>query len=160
MNRRYLAVIAVLIAVPLFAGPLVSPVPDYGPHIEISADKVNFSSEEEKEEGIRNETTIDYQNLSNSGQQLFDKADKRGWSSDTMVRFDEAPKSWTTNFSQGFKAETNVIYVHKNGQYYHVNLHRFIPSPSFKAFMLRLGPLLGAIGLGTLAGYFVLTAED
>ncbi|MFC7192044.1 hypothetical protein ACFQL7_21055, partial [Halocatena marina] len=87
MNRRYLAVIAVLIAVPLFAGPLVSPVPDYGPHIEISADKVNFSSEEEKEEGIRNETTIDYQNLSNSGQQLFDKADKRGWSSDTMVRF-------------------------------------------------------------------------
>lgn len=160
MNRRHRALIAVFIAIPLFAGPLVSPVPDHDPHIEVSVDSMNFSTEDEKEKKLKNSTTMHYQNSSASAQRLFDTANKGGREDDVTTRFEEAPTSWTTLFSKEPGGETNRIYVHKDGQYYYMNLHRHTPKPSLQAFMLRLGPLLGAIGLGTLAGYFVLTAED
>ncbi|WP_282190243.1 hypothetical protein [Halocatena salina] len=39
-------------------------------------------------------------------------------------------------------------------------LSQHTQQPSFLAFMLRVGPFLGAVGLGTLAGYLTLTTED
>lgn len=160
MNRRHLAVIALVIAVGLFGAPLVSPVPDYGPHIDVGAHPVNFTTEQEKSSQLRNATTVDYQNLSDSTQHLFDRANKSDRRDDVTVRFEEAPDSLTTLFSNGSESELNQIYVHKDEQYYHMDLYRFTPGPSLQTLMLRLGPLLGAIGLGTLAGYFVLTTED
>jgi hypothetical protein len=160
MNRRHLAVIAVVIAVGLFAAPLVSPVPDYGPHLEVDVyDKpVKFSTTEEKKDRLRNETTMRYRNLSAPAQRLFEKAYKHP-GEEISVRLDEAPETWATLVPEKSRY-AKLVYVHKDGHYYSMQLSQFTPGPSFLAFMLRLGPLLGAIGLGTLAGYFVLTAED
>lgn len=159
MNRRLLAVIAVLIAVGLFGAPLVSPVPDYGPHLKVtvSDEPATFSTAEEKEKKLRNKTTMDYQNLSAPAQHLFDTADK-SQNTETTVRMDEAPESLATLVPED--TSSNIVYVHKDGHYYDTYLYRFTPKPSLQAFLLRVGSLLGAIGLGTLAGYFVLTAED
>lgn len=150
MNRRQLAVLAVVIAVPLFTIGLVAPVPDYGPHLETSVSH--------QPDGKLNEEnpTVAYRNLSTSAQQLFDEADNNGYNS-VSVPMDDAPKSWATLVSE--KEKTNGRYVQKDGQYYLIYFTWTIPTPSFVTVVLRLGPLLGAIGLGTLAGYLVLTTE-
>lgn len=162
MNRRRFALIALVIAVGLYAGPLVSPVPDYGPHLRVTVqeDPMTFQTEEAKETQLRNTTTMRYRNLSGHAQRLFDRGYKQErYSDEPTVRLDEAPESWTTLIPKE-RYDSVSVYVHKDGQYYYMGLSRFTPGPSFGAFMLRLGPLLGAVGLGTLAGFFVLTAED
>lgn len=160
MNRRRLAVIVVLIAVGLFAAPLVSLVPDYGPHLEMDGDgkSVKFSSSEEKENRLKSATTLHYRNLSSPAQRLFEKGNRHP-GEEFRVRLDEAPKTWVTLVPERSRFAT-IVYVHKDGQYYSIRLSQITPGPSFGAFMLRLGPLLGAIGLGTLAGFLVLSAED
>jgi hypothetical protein len=150
MNRRHLAVLALVIAVPLFTIGLGSPVPDYGPHLKI---QVNHLPDGTEREGIQ---SVEYRNLSPSAQQLFDKADNNG-NNDLSVQMDDAPKSWATLVSED--VQTNRISVQKDGQFYMVYFVWYIPTPSFVTLMLRLGPLLGAIGLGTLAGFLVLTTE-
>ena len=170
MNRRHLAVIALVIAVPLFAAPLVSPVPDYGPHLQVATndEPVNFPTEKVKESRLRNVTTLHYQQLSPSAQHVFntsvnyDAAVMFAKSAPTSFPLDEAPEPWTTlaSANQSGGLERSLVFVSKHGRYYAVRLIQFTPGPSFQAFMLRLGPLLAAIGLGTLAIYFVLTAED
>lgn len=153
MNRRHLAVLAVVIAVPLFTIGLISPVPDYGPHLETTVS----TTVSEKKELNKNITTVEYQNLSSSAQQLFDTADNNGHS-EVSVPMDEAPKSWATSVSES--TLSNRIYVQKDGQYHFMWLVWTIPTPSLVTLMLRLGPLFGAVGLGTLVGYLVLTADS
>ncbi|RRJ34000.1 hypothetical protein [Halocatena pleomorpha] len=147
MNRRHLAVLAVVIAVPLFTIGLISPVPDYGPQLETSV-------YHQPDGNLNEETpTVAYRNLSTDAQQLFDKANNNGPNS-AAVPIDDAPTSWATLVSE--TAETNERYVRKNGKIYGVYLTWDVPAPSFGTVMLRLGPLLGAIGLGTLAGFLIL----
>lgn len=158
MNRRHLAVVAMVIAVPLFAGPLVSPVPDYDAHLEMNVyGPENFSSSEEKADQLRNKTTVRYRNLSSPAQRLFERGNKHP-GGEISVRLDEAPEMWATLVSEKSRF-AKLVYVHKDGQYYPVQLSQFTPGPSFLAFMLRVGPLIGAIGLGTVASYLFLTAE-
>lgn len=98
MNRRRFALIALVIAVGLYAGPLVSPVPDYGPHLRVTVqdEPITFQSEE-GEARLRNATTMDYRNLSTSAQRLFDRGYKQDRFSDwPTVRLDEVPRSWST----------------------------------------------------------------
>jgi hypothetical protein len=162
MNRRHLAVIAVVIAVGLFAAPLISPVPDYDAHLEVSVidDPVNFSADNLDEIERRDVTKMRYQTLTAPAQRLFERAYKaEGYFNGPTVPRDEAPESWVTLVPKGDHAMASV-YVRKDGHYYRTRLSFVTPAPSLQAFMLRLGPLLGAIGLGTLAGYFVLTAEN
>jgi hypothetical protein len=160
MNRRHLAAIAMIIAVPLFAGPLVSPVPTYDAHLEVDVHgPLNFSTAEEKEARLRNETTVRYRTLSAPKQRLFERGTKQT-DGEISVRLAEAPETWATLVPEQNRYSWTVVYVQKGGHYYSIRLSQFTPGPSFLAFMLRLGPLLAAIGLGTLAGYFVLTAED
>ena len=158
MTRRHLAVIAVLIAVGLFVAPLVSPVPDYAPRLEVdvNSEPSDFSTEAEREQEIGNTTTMRYQNLSPSAQRLFE----RGLKSETevTVQYDEAPEAFATLVPTSGYSES--VYVRKDGQYYFMVLAQTTRQPSFLAFMLRAGAFLGAVGLGSLAGYFVLTAED
>ncbi|MFC7193193.1 hypothetical protein ACFQL7_27685 [Halocatena marina] len=97
-----------------------------------------------------------YQQLSTPAQRLFDRGSKKR--NEVTVPYDEAPESFATLVPESGYAET--IYIRKDGQYYYVEISQTTQRPSFQAFLLRLGSLLGAIGLGTLAGYFVLTAED
>jgi hypothetical protein len=159
MNRRHLAVIAVVIAVGLFGAPLISPVPTYDAHLAVDVyGPLKFSTTEEKEARLRNETTLRYRNLSSPAQRLFERGNKQP-GGEISVRLDEAPETWATLVPEKSRYG-KLVYVHKDGHYYSIQLSQFTPGPSFLAFMLRLGPLLGAIGLGTLAGYFVLTAED
>jgi hypothetical protein len=170
MNRRHLAVVALIIAVPLFAAPLVSPVPDYGPHLQVATNNepVTFETEKRKENVLQNETTMRYQNLSASAKRFFDTSvkyysdvafEKEGPTSFPLA---EAPEPWATlaPADQGKGPDTTFVYVVKNGQYYSVVLFRFTPGPSLQELMLRLGPLLAAIGLGTVASYLFLTAEE
>lgn len=163
MNRRHLAVIAVVIAVGLFAAPLVSPVPNYDAHLKVVSgdDPVDISTNEMEEKANgRGIASVRYENLSTSVQRLFDRAYKNdGYSDEPAVPMDEAPESWVTLVPNGEHAAASV-YVRKDGQYYRTGLSRVTPAPSLQAFMLRLGPLLGAIGLGTIAGYLFLTAEE
>ncbi|RRJ31459.1 hypothetical protein [Halocatena pleomorpha] len=167
MNRRHRAVIAVLIAVPLFVTPLVSPVPNYDAHIEMGVhqEPVNQSASETGQQQVGDAPTVRYQNLSAPGQRLFDSGyNDTVWSGILMedaptVPLDEAPEPWATLVPTRSKGATTV-YVHRDGHYYETVLHRFTPKPSLPAFGLRLGSLLGAIGFGTLAGYFGLASED
>jgi hypothetical protein len=160
MNRRHLAVIAMLIAVPLFGAPLVSPVPTYDAHLEVGVynEPTTWPTEQAKEKELRNTTTLRYRNLSAPAQRLFDRAYKQP-GEEISVRLAEAPETWGALVPEKSRY-LDFVYVYKDGHYYSVQLSQYTPGPSFLAFMLRLGPLLGAIGLGTLAGYFVLTAED
>lgn len=183
MNRRHRAVIALVIAVGLFGAPLISPVPNYDAHLKMENKPVNTSIVEEKENQKGNITMVRYQNLSTSAQRFFDRVNNdngsnerlqrafsytdisgmvknHNGSDDIIVPFDEAPKPWSTFVPKSGDNNLETISVHKDGQYYLMDIHRDTPGPSLQAFMLRLGPLLGAIGLGTLAGYFTLTTED
>ncbi|UPM44162.1 hypothetical protein [Halocatena salina] len=152
MNRRHLAVIALVIAVPLFTVGLVSPVPEYEPHLDIAVSN-SVDDQEELNEDI---TKMEYQNLSTSAQQLFKKSNNNEHSS-VSIPTDEAPNSWATLVSES--TQSHRIYVHKGGQYHLTWITWSVPTPPLAAVMLRLGPLLGAIGLGTLAGVLILTTE-
>ncbi|UPM44779.1 hypothetical protein [Halocatena salina] len=167
MNRRHRAVIAVLIAVPLFGAPLVSPVPNYDAHIEMGVhqEPVNQSAIETEKKQVGDVPTVHYQNLSVPAQRLFESGYNATWNgilieNGPTVPLDEAPEPWATLIPTRSKGDATTVYVHKDGHYYETKLHRFTPKPSLQAFGLRLGSLLGAIGFGTLAGYFGLTAED
>ncbi len=142
--------LALVIAVPLFTTGLVSPVPDYGPHLEANVEHLPDG----KERGEN--PTVEYRNLSTSAQQLFDRANTNGHNG-LSVPMDDAPKSWATLVSE--KEKTDGRYVQKDGQYYLIYFTWVIPTPSLVTLMLRLGPLLGAVGLGTLAGFLILTTE-
>jgi hypothetical protein len=167
MNRRHLAIIALIIAVPLFAAPLVSPVPDYGPPLEVlpGNEPLNFTNETVKEKRLKSVTTVQYQTLSPAARHVFDAAYTNTDTMDTTdytVRLDKAPEPWfmlaPTNQDVGL--DFGHLIIVKHGQYYSVPLSRFTPGPSLQEVMLRLGPLLGAIGLGTVADYLFLTAEE
>lgn len=160
MNRRHRAIMALVIALPLFAGPLVSPVPNYDAHLQMDTKSMNASTMEENEKRWGNITTVRYQNLSTPAQRFFDRVNKHNGSDDIMLPLTEVPKPWSTFVPKSGDYDRDIVYVHKDDQYYLMDIRRLTPGPSLQAFMLRLGPLLGAIGLGTLAGYFTLTAED
>jgi hypothetical protein len=158
MNRRPLAIIAVIIAVGLFIAPLISPVPDHAPRLEVDAasEPSDFSSVEEREKEIGNTTTLRYQNLSPAAQRLFEKGSTQP--DGVTVRYKKAPEVFTTLIPRSGSGE--IVYVQKDGQYYYMVLGQNTRQPSLLAFMLRAGSFLGAVGLATLAGYFVLTAKD
>lgn len=147
------------IAVPLFASPHIFPISDTGVHFEMDVSDTPRNVSTIDEEWKKDRTILRYQNFSAAAQRLYDTATENG-DNEVIVTIDEAPESLVAHLPEKTEGVSHSIYVQKDGQYYHTNLHRFTPKPSLGAFMLRLGPLLGAIGLGTLAGYFVLTAED
>lgn len=179
MNRRHRAVIALVIAVGLFGAPLVSPVPNYDAHLQMENKPVNLSTIEKGDKQVGNMTTVRYQTLSTPAQRFFDRVNKgngsnerlqrafppdvvnkHNGSDDIIVPLDEVPKPWSTFVPKSGDYDRATVYVHKDGQYYSMDIERSTPGPSFQALMLRLGSLLGAVGLGTLAGYFTLTTEE
>ncbi len=152
MNRRWLTVIALLIALPLFAAPLVSPIPDQEPHLSVT-------SEDSGTEPIQYlETSVQYQNLSNPAQRILDKSFQD--STTVSVPLDEVPEPWASLAPDKRRGEATYLQAVRNGRYYEVRIERFLPQPPLPAVVLRLGPLAVAIALGDLAGYFFLTAED
>lgn len=161
MNRRHLTVIAVVLAVGLFVAPLISPVPEYGPHLRVHAndEPMNVSTETGGESQLRSGQTLRYGNLSSAAQQLIDEghtAERFG--DEPTVPLGEAPESFASLAPED--GAYSAVYVQKDGQYYAVELRQYTPSPSLLEFLLRIGSLFGAIALGTLAGYFTLTRED
>lgn len=154
MTRQQLAIIALLVAVPLFVIPLVSPIPDQEPHLKMTREG----------NGQLNpiqylEQTVRYQTLSSPAQHLF--ATLFQDSGTTTVPLDEVPKPWArlAPDDQEPGGSPTYLQVVKNGRYYEVRLERFLPQPPLPAVVLRLGPLVAAIAVGNLAGYFLLTAE-
>lgn len=147
------------IAIPLFVSPLIFPISDTGVHLEVDVSDNSSDISTLGEEWKKDQTILRYQNFSPTAQRLYDRAAEND-DNEAIVTIDKAPESLIALLPEETEGASHSIYVQKDGQYYRMNLHRFTPKPSLQAFMLRLGPLLGAIGLGTLAGYFVLTAED
>jgi hypothetical protein len=162
MNRRRFANLVLLIAMALFAVPLVSPVPIQEPKLAVDASDnpskhpYNFTNETVK--------TVYYDSLSPAAQQWFDTAPSMETiQPENIVPLDSPPEPWVTfapdTATSVDKAFTYVRVV-KNDRYYMVTLTRIIPKPPQQAVMLRLGPLVGSIVLFGLAGHLFLTAEN
>ena len=156
MNRRMLAVIAMLVAVPLFVAPLVSPIPNPETSVVVNIGPPQPDPVPAEYVG---KTTYRYQNLSAAAQEFFDtqvSSDSRELIAPTAV-----PAPWVPPGNGTAAAiANNSGQVLKKGQYYPMYIGTYTPQPPFVAAALRFGALGGAIGLGTLAGYFVLTAEN
>ncbi|WP_330631497.1 hypothetical protein [Halocatena halophila] len=171
MSRSNYAIIALLVAVPLFAGGLVAPVPDYDAHLQFDANATSNISETQSPE-------IQYQNLSQPAQQLFDRI-KRGngsnatlqerfpnisgvtmnTSDDVIVPVATTPQDFTQYHSDTERGGIHVLV--KDGEdNYEMYVYQATPKPSTQSVLLRLGALLGAITLGTVAAYLRLTPSD
>ncbi len=170
MNRSNYAIIALLIAVPLFAGGLVAPVPDYDAHLQLDATAVSNVS--------GTTTELRYQNLSQPAQRLFDRV-KRGQGSnatlqerfpnisgvtmnssdDVVIPVASTPQDFTQYHSDTERHGIRVLV--KDGEdNYEMEITQRTPNPSPQSVLLRLGALLGAITLGTVAAYLKLSPHD
>lgn len=165
MNRRHLLGGVLVLALVLFAFPLVSPVPAQDPAVEVVRDP-NSSNQSYP---VTNET-VAYENLSPDAQQWFDELPQSERSSAAkVVPIDSPPEPWASFVSNG--SETNarpangqideqrriwsvVTYVQvvKDDRYHFVVLTRIEPRPPQQAVALRLGSLVGSIGLLGFAG--------
>lgn len=165
MNRRRLIGGVVILALMLYALPLVSPVPAQEPAVEVLRDP-NGSTQSY---AIANET-VQYENLSPAAQQWFDElpqSERR--QAATVVPIDSPPEPWASfvlngsetsnpeaseqlNETQRIRSVLTYIQVVKDDQYHLVIFTRIEPRPSQQAVALRLGSLVGSIGLFGLAG--------
>jgi hypothetical protein len=161
MNRRRLASLALLLAVALFAFPLVSPVPAQEPKLAVDAD----DNPSEQPYNYTNETVY-YDRLSPAAQQWFDAAPStERIQPENIVPLDSPPEPWATfvpnnTTATSFLEARTFVQVVKNDRYYHVTLFRITPKPPQQAVMMRLGPLVVSIVLFGLAGHLFLTAEN
>jgi hypothetical protein len=154
MNRRYLAVIALLVALGLFAAPLVSPIPNQEPHVRVDLSKSKPDSFEDVKPTYR------YQNLSDSAQHFFDT--QVSTDDEPPIPLADVPAPWAPSDNVTARAiadAENDLQVVKHGRYYAMYLVWTVPQPPLTAVVPRFGALMAAIGLGTLAGYVALTAE-
>ncbi|UPM44973.1 hypothetical protein [Halocatena salina] len=160
MNRRRRLGGLVILALVLFAFPLVSPVPTQDPAVEVLRDP---NSTAEPQPAINE--TIQYQNLSSDAQQWFEELPQSEQSYAAEVfPVDGPPEPWASFVPNGSEAneqfnETRRLWsvltytqVEKDGRYHRVILWRIEPRPPQQAVALRLGSLIGSIGLFGLAG--------
>lgn len=165
MNRQYLLSAVLVGALVLFAVPLVSPVPAQDSAVEVLRDP----NSSDQPYPATNET-VAYQNLSPDAQRWFDElpqSERR--QAATVVSLASPPEPWASFVPNG--SETNAspennqvdqqrrfwslltyAQVKKDEQYHLVVLNRIEPRPPQQAVALRLGSLVGSIGLFGLAG--------
>lgn len=156
MNRRVLAFIVLLIAVPLFAAPLVAPIPNPEPLVTVSIGPAE-PDPVPAEYGHVSQTTYRYQNLSAAAQHFFDT--QNASDDETHLPPETVPAPWASRVNATASAiATTDGQVVKDGQYYPMYVGMVTPQPPLSAVMPRFGALIAAIGLGDLAGYFFLTA--
>ncbi len=158
-----------VLALVLYALPLVSPVPAQDPAVEVVRDP-NSSNQSYP---VTNET-VAYENLSPNAQQWFDKLPQSERSSAAkVVPINSPPEPWASFVPNG--SETNArpangqideqidetrriwsvltyVQVVKDDRYHFVVLARIEPRPPQQAVALRLGSLVGSIGLLGFAG--------
>lgn len=165
MNRRNFLSSVLVLALVLFAFPLVSPVPAQEPAVEV----VRNPNSSDQPYPVTNET-VAYGNLSPAAQQWFDELPRSERTQAAMVVPTASPPepwaSFVPNNSETNARSTNepideqrriwsvVTYaqVEKDDRYHLVALTRIEPRPPQQAVALRLGSLVGSIGLLGFAG--------
>ncbi|MFC7192420.1 hypothetical protein [Halocatena marina] len=177
MNHRHFLSSVLVIALVLFAFPIVSPVPAQDPAVEVLRDPNASSQPYPFTNG-----TVQYQNLSPDAQQWFDDLpqSEESFKAET-IPIDSPPEPWASFVPNG--SETNVqpaneqidevsdvrrrfwsirtyVQVEKDDRYHLVILARISPHPPQQAVALRLGSLVGSIGLFGLAGQQWLTKNQ
>ncbi|UPM44821.1 hypothetical protein [Halocatena salina] len=158
MNRRILAGIAMLVAVSLFVAPLVSPIPNPETDVVVSIGPPE-PDPVPAEYGSVAKTTYRYQNLPAAAQEFFD--DQVSTDSRELIVPTEVPAPWAPpSKATAASIANNSGQVLKKGQYYPMYIGTYTPQPPLLAAIPRFGALVGAIGSGTISGYFILTAED
>ncbi|WP_248910114.1 hypothetical protein [Halocatena marina] len=176
MNHRHFLSSVLVLALVLFVFPIVSPVPAQDPAVEVLRDP-NASSQPKQ---VASEI-VRYQNLSSDAQQWFEELPrgKKSFEAET-VPIDSPPEPWASFVPN--ESETNaqpangqidaqsdmrrllsvvtIVQVERNGRYHPVQLMRIEPRPPQQAVALRLGSLVGSIGLFGLAGQQWLTKNQ
>lgn len=165
MNRQYLLGGLVVLALVLFAVPLVSPVPAQEPAAEVLRDP----NSSDQPYPVTNET-VAYENLSSDAQRWFDELPQSEESyAAEIVPIDSPPEPWASfvpngsemNASPGndqidqqrrFWSLFTYAQVEKDDRYHLVALKRIEPRPPQQAVALRLGALVSSIGLLGFAG--------
>lgn len=165
MNRRQLIGGVFVLALVLYAFPLVSSVPAQKPAVEVLRNP-NGSGQPYP---ATNET-VAYENLSSDAQRWFDELPKSERAQAAEIfPIDSPPEPWASFVPNG--SETNarsvngqineqrrmwsvITYaqVEKDGRYHLVVLTRIEPRPPQQAVVLRLGSLVGSISLLGFAG--------
>lgn len=151
MNRRHLLGSVVVLTLVLYAFPLVSSVPAQEPAVEVLRDP-NSSNQSYP---VTNET-VAYENLSPDAQQWFDELPQsERQQAAEVLPIESPPAPWASFVPNG--SETNeqrriwsvitFVQVEKDEQYHLVVLRRIEPRPPQQAVALRLGSLVGSIGL-------------
>jgi hypothetical protein len=164
VNHRHFLGGVLVLALVLFAFPLISPVPAQEPAVEVFQD-ANSSATPYP---IANET-VAYESLSPAARQWFDELPQgKGSYAAKVVPIDTPPAPWSSFVSNGIEPSNaateqidrrqrvwsflTYVQVEKNGRYHLVVLMRIEPRPPLQAIGLRLGSLVGSIGLFGLAG--------
>ncbi|RRJ31845.1 hypothetical protein [Halocatena pleomorpha] len=164
MNRRHLLGGVLVGALVLFAFPLVSPVPAQDPAVEVLRDP-NGSPQSHT---IATET-VQYRTLSPEAQRWFDDLPQsERTQAAEVLPIDSPPEPWASfipndpetsttanehpNETQRIQSVMTYIQVKKDDHYHLVVLRRIEPRPPQQAVALRLGSLVGSIGLFGFAG--------
>lgn len=143
VSHRYFATAALLIALPLFAFPLVSPPPEPEPQVNVYAHELPEEFDGQNVDG----TTYHYANLSAPAQEFFDRVTQGS----VQASVDTVPDP----FEDPPDTSRRDTFVVRDGQYYDVRIHRYQPSPSGTAVIARLGSFAGSVVFG-LGGAYVL----
>lgn len=148
-SRRTLAALALLVALPLVAGPLASPPPQPTAVVHIGAHRVPADLGPNPELGG---PLYEYGSLSPAAQTTFDAALTAGGT-------DRAPAAVPEVFGVvSDPGNHSGVYVERGGTYYRVNGFVSEPVPT-AALALRLGAL-GAGLLLALGAAFALVASE
>lgn len=164
MNHRHFLGVVLVGALVLFAVPLVSPVPAQDPAVEV----LRYPNSTAEPQPFTNET-VHYNNLSPAARQWFDELPRSEQQFEAkVVPIESPPAPWASfvpNGSETSNAATEQIdrrqriwsfltyvQVERDGRYHLVGLMRIEPLPPQQAVALRLGSLVGSIGLFGLAG--------
>lgn len=151
MVRTKLAALALLLAVPLFAFPLVTATPD--PPDQFHVDTHPYPDARGEPEA---EYTVAYENLTAQERRLYDAAVT---GDEAHVPLSEAPDRFTDRVNAGPRGQgSETLYVNESGEYASLHFHVTDPTPTM-AILARFGSLASAIVLAGAGSYVLLHAE-
>jgi len=148
MNRYLIGVLAVLVALPLFAFPLVSPVSQGSQQLRLDTDP--FGSEINSSEY---EPRVNYSSLSTDAQELFDRA-RNSDSGGVRVDAESAPTQWRER-AENQTVRALLVYGTDDGGNYMTYTDLYTPGPDGADVLTRLGSLVASILIGISGAYLI-----
>lgn len=149
MHRRQLAVIALLVALPLFVFPVVSPPPEPEPRLSAHVTEIGSGVSEDEF------TVYNYTNLSTPARDLFDEAN--GVSTYVAVPASDAPDRFLAIADNEHSSSALVV---REGRYFSLDLDVEHPDPSAGALLSRAVPFVLAVVLGCAGGYALVNSGE